>query len=111
MERRGVRRGFQTFNFQPAEPNLRFALTDARIDRMDDGARLVAGRLAVEVSADGLVRFTRAVDGAELVAEEAAHFWWPGPRLFAATGNGYHRIEQRFRAYDGERVLLIDHSG
>ena len=81
------------------------APTDARVDRIDEGARLVAGRLAVEVSGAGLVRFTRAADGAELIAEEPAHFWWPGPRLFAATGNGYHRIEQRFRAYGDERVF------
>jgi alpha-D-xyloside xylohydrolase len=69
------------------------------------GTNLVNGRLAVEVSDDGMLRFSRADTGAELVAEEPAHFWWPGPRLFAATGNGYHRIEQRFRAYDDERIF------
>ncbi len=70
-----------------------------------DGPRLVSGRIAVEVSAQGWLRFSRADTGEELLAEEAAHFWWPGPRLFASTGNGYHRIEQRFRAYDGERIF------
>ena len=69
------------------------------------GARLRSGRLDAEVSAAGRLRFASADTGEELLAEEAAHFWWPGPRLFAATGNGYHRIEQRFRAYDGERVF------
>jgi alpha-D-xyloside xylohydrolase len=70
-----------------------------------DGARLVNGLIAAEISPDGLLRFTRGDTGAELLSEEAAHFWWPGPRLFAATGNGYHRLEQRFRAYDGERIF------
>ncbi len=34
-----------------------------------------------------------------------AHFWWPGPRLFVANGNGHYRIEQRFKAYDGEKLF------
>lgn len=49
-----------------------------------------------------MLRFTRA--GEELLAEERAHFWWPGPRVYTSTGNGYYRIEQRFRAYEGERI-------
>jgi alpha-D-xyloside xylohydrolase len=52
----------------------------------------------------GRLTFLRTEDGAELLAEEPAHFWWPGPRLATATGNGYHRLEQRFRAYPGERL-------
>jgi len=67
-------------------------------------ARLRSGRLTVEITPEGLLRFTRTDGGEELLAEEVLHFWWPGPRLFTATGNGYHRIEQRFRAYDGERI-------
>ena len=27
-----------------------------------------------------------------------------GPRLFVANGNGHYRIEQRFKAYDGEKL-------
>jgi alpha-D-xyloside xylohydrolase len=77
----------------------------ARVEVAEAGARLTTGRLAVDVTPGGMLRFGRADTGAELVAEEPAHFWWPGPRLFAATGNGYHRIEQRFRAYDDERVF------
>lgn len=69
------------------------------------GARLTNGLVAVDVSADGLLRFSRTDTGTELLAEEPAHFWWPGPRLFTSTGNGHHRIEQRFRAYDDERVF------
>jgi alpha-D-xyloside xylohydrolase len=78
---------------------------EAAIDIAGEEATLRSGRLAVLVSSAGLLRFARADTGEELLAEERAHFWWPGPRLFAATGNGYHRIEQRFRAFDGERIF------
>ncbi|NJP46574.1 glycoside hydrolase family 31 protein [Actinacidiphila epipremni] len=73
------------------------ALT-VRIDAGTDG------RLTPYLPADaGRLTFLRTADGAELLAEEPHHFWWPGPRLTTATGNGYHRIEQRFRGHDGER--------
>jgi len=62
------------------------------------------GSLRVEISPAGVVRFLRA-DGAELLAEDPAHFWWPGARHFAPLGDGRHRIEQRFRAYSGERLF------
>ncbi|NYI07680.1 glycoside hydrolase family 31 protein [Allostreptomyces psammosilenae] len=67
-------------------------------------ARLVNGALTVEVSPNGLLRFLRTADGGELLAERPAHFWWPGPRVHTATGNGYHRLEQHFAAYDDERL-------
>jgi alpha-D-xyloside xylohydrolase len=63
-------------------------------DRVNPGLTPTSGRLT----------FLRTEDGAELLAEQPAHFWWPGPRLATATGNGYHRLEQRFRAYPGERL-------
>ncbi|RKN38751.1 TIM-barrel domain-containing protein [Streptomyces hoynatensis] len=69
-----------------------------------EAATLTCGAITAEVSAGGMVRFLRTEDGAELLAEERAHFWWPGPRLYTATGNGYHRLEQRFAAYEGERL-------
>lgn len=65
-------------------------------------AVLVSGSLTLEVTADGMLRFTR--EGVELIAEERAHFWWPGPRVYTSTGNGYYRIEQRFKAYEDEHV-------
>ena len=33
------------------------------------------------------------------------HFAWPGPRQFTAMGEGYYRLEQRFRAYAGEQIF------
>jgi alpha-D-xyloside xylohydrolase len=70
----------------------------------EDRATLTCGAITAEVTTEGMVRFLRTGTGAELLAEERAHFWWPGPRLYTATGNGYHRLEQRFAAYDGERL-------
>ena len=61
------------------------------------------GALRVEVTPAGVISFLRS-DGTELLAEQPAHFWWPGPRHFTPLGGGRHRIEQTFRAYDGERV-------
>jgi alpha-D-xyloside xylohydrolase len=76
-----------------------------------DRATLVNGDLTVavhidpgEAESEAEVVFRRTSTGEELLAEERAHFWWPGPRLFQPHGNGFHRLEQRFRAYDGERL-------
>jgi alpha-D-xyloside xylohydrolase len=75
------------------------AETDAQVD----GSRLVVGDLAVDLSPDGSLRFSRG--GAELLAEQKAHFAWPGARLFTPTGDGYYRLEQRFCSYEDEKVF------
>ncbi|MGW0735263.1 glycoside hydrolase family 31 protein [Streptomyces sp. NPDC002851] len=77
---------------------------DTRPEIEHGQGRLTVGALTAHIDAEGLVRFTRTDTGAELLAEERAHFWWPGPRLYTATGNGHHRLEQRFCAYEGERL-------
>jgi alpha-D-xyloside xylohydrolase len=68
----------------------------------DAAAVLECGELSAEISGGGYIRFCRR-DGYELLAEQPAHFWWPGSRLLLGAGGGLYRIEQRFRAYDGER--------
>ncbi|MEU8351090.1 MULTISPECIES: glycoside hydrolase family 31 protein [unclassified Streptomyces] len=94
----------------PVLPDLPGALLDApppsasAVKTEEGRGLLVNGAVTAEVSADGLIRFLRTDSGTELLAEERAHFWWPGARLHTATGNGYHRLEQRFRAYDDERL-------
>ena len=102
--------GTDSIRVRAALSNLREDLPGA-LDRrppgparvsLGDSAVLVSGSLTLEMSADGMLRFTR--DGEELLAEERAHFWWPGPRVYTSTGNGYYRIEQRFRAHEGERI-------
>ncbi|NMI61378.1 glycoside hydrolase family 31 protein [Streptomyces sp. RLB3-17] len=79
-------------------------VTESTVKIQDGEGRLTVGALTVEVDAEGQVRFLRTADGTELLAEERAHFWWPGPRLYTPTGNGHHRLEQRFAAYEGEKL-------
>jgi alpha-D-xyloside xylohydrolase len=80
-------------------------------------ARLVNGRITAELTdagadhGQGMLRFTDTATGAELLAEQPIHVWWPGPRLFTPVGNGYHRLEQMFRAYDGERLYGLGQHG
>jgi alpha-D-xyloside xylohydrolase len=68
-----------------------------------DGSRLIVGNLVVDLSPQGALRFSRA--GEELLAEQSAHSAWPGPRLFTPTGDDYYRLEQRFAAYDNEKLF------
>lgn len=82
---------------------------DARVETNTDAARLINGQITAELSAgevhgQAMLRFIRTDTGAELIAEQPRHFWWPGPRLFTPAGNGYHRLEQSFRGYEGERL-------
>lgn len=92
-------------------------LPGALLDRAPDGngagpavaisaneASVVNGAITATVSLTGRIRFTRTSDGGELLAEQDAHFWWPGPRLRTAHGNGYARLEQRFAAYPDEKL-------
>jgi len=73
-------------------------------DAEADGQRLIVGELTVTLDRSGSLRFTRTSSGAELTREVPGHFAWPGPRAFTANGDGYYRIEQRFAAYDDERI-------
>ena len=68
-------------------------------------ARITVGALSAHVGATGRVRFVSTATGDEFLSEQPAHFWWPGPRNFTATGNGYHKIEQLFASYEGERLF------
>ncbi|NUP42881.1 MAG: glycoside hydrolase family 31 protein [Streptomyces sp.] len=73
----------------------------AEVSVSDDGcARLLNGRLIVEASADGRLRFCHAVSGRELLADKDPYTHHAGPRVHAAGG----RTEQHFEAYDGERL-------
>ncbi|ACU71525.1 glycoside hydrolase family 31 [Catenulispora acidiphila DSM 44928] len=87
---------------------------DVRIEIAADhtSATLANGRAIVHVdAATGRLAVHRADTGAEVLQEQSAHFWWPGPRHFEAVGAGFHRIEQRFAAYDGERIYGLGQHG
>ncbi|MGW7052287.1 glycoside hydrolase family 31 protein [Streptomyces sp. NPDC054887] len=79
-------------------------VSDAAVKADAHSGTLVNGAITAGIDAEGMLRFTATDDGRELLAEERAHFWWPGPRLYTPNGNGYHRLEQRFAAYEGERL-------
>ncbi len=88
--------------------------TAAAVVAVDEDGRQASvtnGQIRVTVTADGLLSAYRTTTGAEVLREEPAHFWWPGPRHFEAAGDGYYRIEQRFTAYAEERIYgLGQHS-
>jgi alpha-D-xyloside xylohydrolase len=90
---------------------------EAKVEVTSTTARLVNGRVTVELASGGtdhgqaVLRFTASATGEELLAEQPIHFWWPGPRLCTPAGNGYHRLEQMFRAYDGERLFGLGQHG
>ncbi|GAB3543502.1 alpha-D-xyloside xylohydrolase [Actinopolyspora lacussalsi] len=90
-------------------------LPGALVERPDSGeapgitigdslARITNGSLTAEIDTAGMLRFVDANDGGELLAEQPAHFWWPGPRLYGSSSGSSRRMEQCFRAYDGERI-------
>jgi alpha-D-xyloside xylohydrolase len=66
-------------------------------------ARITNGDLTAECSASGRLRFFRASDGQELLAEVIPHFSAPPARRYAPVG-GLHRIEVLFEARAGERL-------
>jgi alpha-D-xyloside xylohydrolase len=81
--------------------------------RGDDSLEITNGAITAVVTTesgdsgrDGLaLRFLGSATGEELLAEQPAHFWWPGSRVFSALGGGRYRLEQHFRAYDDERLF------
>lgn len=70
-----------------------------------DKAVLTNGAIRVEVTSAGLVSFLRSADASTLIAEQRAHFWWPGSRVFVPLHDGRYRLEQRFAAHPGEKIL------
>jgi len=106
------------------EDDIPHGLMEAPLRAFDDvqaGSTLVAvnGRLEIRGDERGSLTFIDRIRGEELLAETANHDWWPGSRYFSSTGNGYYRIEQRFRGYEGEKLFgfgqrthgRLDHKG
>jgi alpha-D-xyloside xylohydrolase len=88
----------------PEHPAHLEAARSAEVEIAESGATIVNGAITASVSATGRIVFKRTEGGAELLSEQDAHFWWPGPRLRTALGNGYARLEQRFAAYPDEKL-------
>ena len=77
----------------------------ATVKHEGDRTTITVGAITAMVDASGHIRFLRTDNGEELLAEKPIHFWWPGPRNFTATGNGYQKLEQCFAAYEDERLF------
>lgn len=88
---------------KPSEANVTVAGDTARI--ANGAVTCIVTIQPADTEPAALLRFVRTDTGAELLAEQRAHFWWPGARLWMPQGNGYARLEQRFAAYDGERLF------
>src|SRR6266702_2733479 len=96
----------------PPKPGQAVVTVDGDTGRISNGAlTAIVEQTTVDSGPDSLIRFVRTSSGAELLAEQRAHFWWPGARLFVSAGNGYGRHEQRFRAYPGERLYGLGQHG
>jgi alpha-D-xyloside xylohydrolase len=50
------------------------------------------------------LRFLDTRTGTVLLEEEPPHFLWPGPRHWKAEGGDLWSLDQRFRAWEGERL-------
>jgi len=88
----------------PPKPSPVSTVADARTGRVVNGAlTAVVDLVDTDTGIEAVLRFLRTSSGEELLAEQRAHFWWPGARLFISGGNGYGRLEQRFTAYEDER--------
>lgn len=86
----------------------------ARIEIAARRASITVGNLRAEVTIkerygadvrnEPLIRFLRADTGAEVLAEARSHFAGPRTRNFKALASGSWKLEQQFRAYDGEAI-------
>ncbi len=86
----------------------------AEIEIDQDIASITRGRLRAEITLvdrhgadlkrEAVIRFLRADTGAELLAETRSHFAGPRTRSFKGLASGSWRLEQQFRAYDGESL-------
>lgn len=109
------------FRIERDIPNALIEVLDVTFTVAECDRTLVATNGLLEVRGDdmGSLSFVRADSGEELLAETANHSWWPGSRYFSSTGNGYYRLEQRFKAYRGEKFFglgqrthgRLDHKG
>ena len=87
---------------------------DAKIEIDGETASITRGRLRAElwvkirygadVRRELMIRFVRADTGEELLSETRSHFAGPRPRNFKALASGSWKLEQQFKAYDGERL-------
>ncbi|MDJ0684819.1 MAG: glycoside hydrolase family 31 protein [Alphaproteobacteria bacterium] len=65
---------------------------------------VLTDRYGADIKREAVIRFLRADTSAELLAETRSHFAGPRTRGFKALASGSWRLEQQFRAYEGESL-------
>ncbi|MDA1362476.1 hypothetical protein O1R50_22835 [Glycomyces luteolus] len=69
----------------------------------DGSARIVNGRLTVELDVFGRLTFLESATGNVLLAEHRPYTWHSGPRVHHPNGDGTTRLEAHFATAEGER--------
>jgi alpha-D-xyloside xylohydrolase len=87
------------------------AISDLQIKISAEKATIQHGAILATLRLSGnhrenrvLLKFSNAQSGEEILAEPPAHFPKYLPRRYRPAGGDHHRIEQRFKAYDGEKL-------
>jgi len=85
--------------------------TEVRIEISEGLASIRNGAILAEITPGGNIRedryrlrFTNADTGKEILAETPAHFPKYIPRTYRPKGGNHYKIEQRFKAYTGEKI-------
>ncbi|MGE5224334.1 MAG: TIM-barrel domain-containing protein [Omnitrophica WOR_2 bacterium] len=76
---------------------------DAKIETGEAGASIENGKLRLEISAAGRLRFTNAVTGSLLLEEQPNEIIHPPARFFRPLQSDLNQIEVKFLAQAGER--------
>ena len=88
-----------------------FALLDqpaiaAEISIAENSASLKNGKIMVEVSGDGRIRFLKTGSGTSLIEEIPFHsLLWPFARDYKSLGSEFCKTTCRFKAYDDEKIF------
>ena len=93
------------------------AQPEIRLDA--EQAVLVNGRIRVEISQAGRLRFFNSASGDVLLEEPVRMFYHPAPRSFKAKSSDLFELEATFKSQPGERIYglgqhqhgLLDHKG
>jgi alpha-D-xyloside xylohydrolase len=85
--------------------------SEIQIEILETHASIQNGAILAELSPAGnhredrmSIRFSNAGSGAEILAEPPAHFRRYLPRSYRPAGGDHYKIEQRFKAYEGEKI-------
>ena len=79
-------------------------ITSGTITVEEDRAALQNGKLELEISKEGRIRFRNSETGETLIEETYPHFDYHYGEEFKSVGGDLYRIEALYKAWDGERL-------